>query len=72
MSAAQSPDSTALVPCGQIVSASLRRASLLTVGLDYQFDQTMDGMTLNFPNVIDNYSRLALAIRVGKRTGSLW
>jgi len=31
--------------------------------IDFQFDQTMDGRTLKFLNVIDEYSRLALAIR---------
>jgi len=35
--------------------------------MDFQFDQTMDGRTLKFLNVIDEYSRLALAIRVGRR-----
>ena len=35
--------------------------------IDFQFDQTMDGRTLKFLNVIDEYSRLALAIRVGRR-----
>jgi len=34
--------------------------------IDFQFDQTMDGRTLKFLNVIDEYSRLALAIRVGR------
>ena len=36
--------------------------------IDFQFDQTMDGRTLKFLNVIDKYnSRLCLAIRVGRR-----
>ena len=35
--------------------------------IDFKFDQTMDGRTLKFLNVIDKYSRLCLAIRVGKR-----
>ena len=35
--------------------------------IDFQFDQTMDGRTLNFLNVIDEYSRLCLAIRGGRR-----
>ena len=35
--------------------------------IDFQFDQTMDGRTLKFLNVIDEYSRLCLAIRVGRR-----
>ncbi len=34
--------------------------------IDFQFDQTMDGRTLKFLNVIDEYSRLALAIRVSR------
>ncbi len=32
--------------------------------IEFQFDQTMDGRTLKFLNVIDEYSRLCLAIRV--------
>jgi len=35
--------------------------------IDFQFDQTMDGRTLKYHNVIDEYSRLCLAIRVGRR-----
>jgi len=35
--------------------------------IDFQFDQTMDGRTLKFLNVIHEYSRLCLAIRVGRR-----
>jgi putative transposase len=35
--------------------------------IDFQFDQTMDGRTLKFLNVIDEYSRVCLAIRVGRR-----
>ena len=35
--------------------------------IDFHFDQTMDGRTLKFLNVIDEYSRLCLAIRVGRR-----
>jgi transposase InsO family protein len=35
--------------------------------INFQFDQTMDGRTLKFLNVIDEYSRLCLAIRVGRR-----
>ena len=35
--------------------------------IDFQFDQTMDGRTLKFLNVIDEYSRLCLAIRIGRR-----
>ena len=35
--------------------------------IDFQFDQTMDGRTLKFLNVIDECSRFALAIRVGRR-----
>jgi hypothetical protein len=37
------------------------------LAIDFQFDQTMDGSTLKFLNVIDEYSRLCLAIRVGRR-----
>ena len=32
-----------------------------------QFDATADGMRLKFLNVIDEHSRLCLAIRVGRR-----
>ena len=35
--------------------------------IDFQFDQTMDGRTLKFLNVIDEFSRVYLAIRVGRR-----
>ena len=35
--------------------------------IDFQFDQTMDGRTLKFHNVINEYSRLCLEIRVGRR-----
>lgn len=35
--------------------------------IDFQIDPTMDGRTLKFLNVIDEYSRLCLAIRVGRR-----
>lgn len=35
--------------------------------IDFQFDQTMDGRTLKFLNVLDEYSRVCLAIRVGRR-----
>ena len=35
--------------------------------IDFQFDQTMDGRTLKFLNVIDEFSRVCLAIRVGRR-----
>ena len=35
--------------------------------IDLQFDQTMDGRTLKFLNLIDEYSRVCLAIRVGRR-----
>ncbi len=34
--------------------------------IDFQFDQTMDGRTLKFLNVIDEFSRVCLAIRVGR------
>ena len=35
--------------------------------IDFQFDQTMDGRMLKFLNVIDEYSRVCLTIRVGRR-----
>ena len=35
--------------------------------IDVQFDSTADGRTLNVLNVIDEHSRLCLAIRVGRR-----
>ena len=35
--------------------------------IDFQFDQTMDGRALKFLNVLDEYSRVCLAIRVGRR-----
>jgi putative transposase len=35
--------------------------------IDFQFDQTMDGRRLNLLNIVDEYSRLCLAIRVGRR-----
>ena len=35
--------------------------------IDFQFDQTMDGRRLKFLNVVDEYSRVCLAIRVGRR-----
>jgi transposase InsO family protein len=35
--------------------------------IDFQLDQTMDGRTLKFMNVLDEYSRVCLAIRVGRR-----
>jgi putative transposase len=35
--------------------------------MDFQFDATADGRRLKFPNVIDEHSRLCLAIRVGRR-----
>ncbi len=38
--------------------------------IDFQFDQTVDGRTLKFLNVIDEYSRLCLAIRVGRHCRS--
>ncbi len=36
-------------------------------GIDFQFDQTMDGRTLKLLNVLDEYSSVCLAIRVGRR-----
>ena len=39
--------------------------------IDFQIDQTMDGRTLKFLNVIDEYSRVCLAIRVGRRGTAL-
>ena len=35
--------------------------------MDFQFDATSDGRRLKFLNVIDEHSRLCLAIRVGRR-----
>jgi putative transposase len=35
--------------------------------MDFQFDATADGRQLKFLNVIDEHSRLCLAIRVGRR-----
>jgi len=35
--------------------------------MDFQFDGTADGRRLKFLNVIDEHSRLCLAIRVGRR-----
>ena len=35
--------------------------------IDFQFDQTMDGRRLKFLNIVDEYSRLCLAIHVGRR-----
>lgn len=35
--------------------------------IDFQFDETMNGRKLKFLNVIDEYSRMALAIRVSRR-----
>jgi putative transposase len=34
----------------------------------FQFDQTMDGTRLNFLNIVDEYSRVCLAICVGRRS----
>ena len=38
--------------------------------MDFQFDATADGRRLKFLNVIDEHSRLCLAIRVGRRCKS--
>ena len=35
--------------------------------MDFQFDATADGRRLKFLNLIDEHSRLCLAIRVGRR-----
>ena len=35
--------------------------------IDFQFDQTMDGRRLKLLNIVDEYSRTCLAIRVGRR-----
>ena len=35
--------------------------------MDLHFDATADGRRLNFLNVIDEYSRLCMGIRVGRR-----
>ncbi len=42
---------------------------VLTV--DFQFDQTMDGRSLKFLNVLDENSRICLAIRGGRRCNSI-
>jgi transposase InsO family protein len=39
--------------------------------IDFQFDQTIDGRTLKFLNVVDEFSRVCLAIRVGRRCQSV-
>jgi len=36
--------------------------------MDFQFDATADGRRRKFLYVIDKYSRLCLAIRVGRRS----
>ena len=35
--------------------------------IEFQFDQTMDGRRLKFLNILDEYSRVCLAIRVSRR-----
>ncbi len=35
--------------------------------IDFQFDQTMDDRRLNSLSIVDEYSRLCLAIRAGRR-----
>ncbi|MCX5946902.1 MAG: DDE-type integrase/transposase/recombinase [Cyanobacteria bacterium] len=35
--------------------------------IDFQFDQTMDARRLKFLNIVDEFSRVCLAIRVGRR-----
>jgi transposase InsO family protein len=35
--------------------------------IDFQFDQSMDGRRLKFLNILDEYSRFCLAIRVARR-----
>ena len=35
--------------------------------IDFQFDQTMNGRNLKFLNVVEEFSRVCLAIRVGRR-----
>jgi len=37
------------------------------MAIDFQFDQTMDGRRLKLLNIVDEYSRLYLAICVGRR-----
>jgi transposase InsO family protein len=39
--------------------------------IDFQFDQTMDGRSLKFLTIVDEYSRLCLAIHVGRRCKSV-
>jgi hypothetical protein len=35
--------------------------------IDFQFDQTMNGRSLKFLNLIDEYTSICLAIRLGRR-----
>ncbi len=39
--------------------------------IDFLYDQTMDGLTLKFLNMINEFSRASLAIRAGRRCQSL-
>ena len=39
--------------------------------IDFQFDQTMDGRRLKLLNIVDEYSRMCLAIRVGRRSKAI-
>jgi putative transposase len=48
------------IRCGRSPWASAKQ-------LDFQFDATADGLRLKFLNVIDEHSRLCMAIRVGRR-----
>ena len=52
----------------RLSAASPCRASIPDVGaMDFQFDATADGRRLKVLNVLDEHSRLCLAIRVGRR-----
>ena len=50
-----------------MVSGKSRRARSLNGTGNFRFDQTMNGCTLKFLNVIDEFSRVCLAIHVGGR-----
>ncbi|WP_254938442.1 DDE-type integrase/transposase/recombinase [Cyanobium sp. Morenito 9A2] len=39
--------------------------------IDLQFDQTMNGQTFKIPNMVDDMSRVCLAIRVGRHYKSV-
>ena len=59
--------------CPAVGSRELLRANYphQVWAIDFQFNQTMDGRTLKFLNVLDEYTRVCLAIRVGRRCPAL-